>query len=277
MKPPEKKGVGRFRSADLSDPRFEHDHLRNLTFHSPALGGRGDVSLFVAPGAESLANVPLVILLHGAYGSHGDWFLRGGAHVTAKGLIQAGTIRPMIVACPSDGLSGDSTGYVPQRKANYETWICDDVIDVVRELFPCVGSRPTTFIAGLSMGGYGALRIGTKHCRKFTAIAAHSAATGPEPLERLTGDPTSYAIGLPEELEILHWAKHNRQHLPPIRFDCGRDDFLFENNCDLHEKFKAAGIAHEYVIHDGAHDWDYWEAHIRETFIFFEGVMATKK
>lgn len=277
MKPPEKKGVGRFRSADLSDPRFESDHLRHVTFHSPSLAGRGDLSLFIPPGAESLINVPLIVLLHGAFGSHSDWFLRGGAHLTAKGLIQAGAIRPMIIACPSDGLKGDATGYVPQKGANFETWICEDVIDVVRELFPCTGPQPVTFIAGLSMGGYGALRIGTKYAKKFAAISGHSSATGPEPLERLTGDPNSYAHVPPEELEILHWAKLNKAMLPPMRFDCGRDDFLFDNNNALHKQFERAGIAHDYAVFDGAHDWPYWETHIRDTLIFFESVLAKSK
>jgi enterochelin esterase-like enzyme len=277
MKPPEKKGVGRFRSADLSNPRFERDHVRNLTMHSPALAGRGDISLFVPPGAEALADVPIVLLLHGAYGSHGDWFQRGGAHLTALRLIQSGSMRPMIVACPSDGLKGDSTGYVAQRGADYEAWVSEDAIDAVRELFPCTGPRPHLLIAGLSMGGYGALRIGTKRAPKFEAIAAHSAATGPDPLARLTGDPDSYAHLPPEEFDILHWARRHKATLPPIRFDCGRDDFLFANNCALHERFQQAGIAHEFAIHDGAHDWDYWQTHIADTFMFFESVLVATK
>src|SRR5665213_1064576 len=108
--PPLEK-FGRFQPVELSDPSYERDHVRNLTFYSSALRGRADVSLFVPPGCETLSNVPIVLLLHGVYGSHWAWFLNGGAHSTAQQLIANGSIRRMLLVSPSDGLGGDGTGY----------------------------------------------------------------------------------------------------------------------------------------------------------------------
>src|SRR5690349_350110 len=125
---PPSQGIARFRTVELSDPAFEHDGLRALTLHSPALGGRGDVSLFVPAGCEARSNVPIVLLLHGVYGSHWAWFLRGGVHRTARRLIDQGRMRPMIIASPSDGLAGDGTGYIRQLDHDYERWISDDVV-----------------------------------------------------------------------------------------------------------------------------------------------------
>ena len=100
-----------FRTIEISEPRFELEGLRWVTVKSSALRHRADLTLFVPPEAASRANVPLVILLHGVYGSHWAWALKGGAHRAAARLIQAREIPPMVLAMPSDGLWGDGSGY----------------------------------------------------------------------------------------------------------------------------------------------------------------------
>src|SRR5262245_39037121 len=117
----------RFRSVEISDPRFERDGLRVVTVKSPALGRRADLTLWapsleVAPGP-----LALVLLLHGASGSAWSWPLQGGAHLTAGRLIEAGEIPPLALAMPSDGLWGDGSGYVPHADADYERWIVEEV------------------------------------------------------------------------------------------------------------------------------------------------------
>ena len=84
-------------------------------------------------GTEPL---PLVILLHGVYGSHWCWSLKGGAHRTADHLVRTGQIRPMVLAMPSDGLWGDGSGYLPHNARNFERWILDDVPKAVAEALP---------------------------------------------------------------------------------------------------------------------------------------------
>ena len=84
-----------FRTVRVSDPRFEHDGLRIATVKSPALKGRGDISLFVPSSCPE--NIPIVLLLHGVYGSHWSWALGGGAHQTAARLIESGEIQPVVL------------------------------------------------------------------------------------------------------------------------------------------------------------------------------------
>ena len=100
----------RFRTVELSDPALESGGLRMMTVKSPALRRRGDLTLWV-PGRVT-EGMPLVVLLHGVYGSHWAWALKGAAHVTAAALMEAGEIPPMVLAMPSDGLWGDGSGYV---------------------------------------------------------------------------------------------------------------------------------------------------------------------
>ncbi len=139
----------RFSPVELSEVSLEHDGLRHLTFYSPALGGRGDVSVFIPRGTIFPVEFPLVVLLHGVYGSHWAWFFKGAAHRTAQAMIDAGEIRPMMIATPSDGLSGDGSGYWPRPARDAERWIVEDVCACVREQFP---SRGPLYLSGLSMG-----------------------------------------------------------------------------------------------------------------------------
>ena len=113
-----------FRTIEISEPRFEAEGLRLVTVKSRALGHRADLT-YVPQQAATGTNIPLVILLHGVYGSHWAWSLKGGAHRTAARLIEAGDIPPLALAMPSDGLWGDGSGYFPHREANFERWIVE--------------------------------------------------------------------------------------------------------------------------------------------------------
>src|SRR5438045_628198 len=121
-----------FRTIEISDPRFEHDGLREITFKSPSLRGRADVTLWLPPNAEATADLPLVLLLHGVYGSHWAWTRSGGAHRMAGALIEQNEIPPMALAMPSDGLAFDGSGYVAHPDRDFERYIVEEVPACVR-------------------------------------------------------------------------------------------------------------------------------------------------
>lgn len=260
----------RFPHLELSDPRFEFDNLRFMTIRSPALGGRGDITIFVPPGVNNARDLPVCVLLHGVYGSHWAWAMNGGAHRTAQRLIQSGDIAPMVLAMPSDGLWADGSGYVPHAQANYEQWIIDDVRDAVAEGIPAVGKHSKWFIAGLSMGGYGALRLGAKYPNVFSGISGHSSITHFDQLPKFVDD--SLALYGPQDqhdVDVAHWMIEHKGQLPPLRFDCGKDDLLIEENRALHSQLTEHRIPHTYEEFDGGHTWDYWALHIEDTLRFF--------
>lgn len=267
----------RFIPIEFSSPEFERDGLRQLTFYSPALRGRGEVSLFVPQGIESSGVVSIVVLLHGVYGSHWSWFWQGGAHQTARRLMEQGRIGPMVIAAPFDGLAGDGTGYLPAHERNFEAWICEDVAQCVSALLCEPEQHAALFIAGLSMGGYGALRLGAKYPRLFRGIAAHSAIVETGDFRKFVRDVTSIESLDPAESSVIHWMRSHKHELPPIRFDCGEEDGLFESNCNLHEALSREDIAHEFIRHPGGHDWEYWRAHIGNTLLFFDAIVRDEK
>ena len=263
----------RFRPMEISNPEFERDGLRHLTFYSPALRGRGEVSLFVPQGIEACETVPIVFLLHGVYGSHWSWFWQGGAHETAGRLIAQGRIGPVVLAAPFDGLAGDGTGYLPAGEKNYEAWICEDVVQCVPKLICGPNQDAQLFLAGLSMGGYGTLRLGAKYPRLFQGIAAHSAIVDAGDFRKFVRDASSIESVDREEASVTHWMRAHKLDLPPIRFDCGEDDDLFESNCEFHRVLQRENIAHEFISHPGEHSWEYWRLHVEQTLLFFDGIV----
>src|SRR5687768_5078054 len=128
-----------FRTIEIADPRFLYEGLVPVTFKSPSMHARVDTTLFVPKGLDGEENVPLVILLHGVYGSHWAWALKGGAHRTAARLISEGAIPPMVLAMPSDGLWGDGSGYVSHvGGTDYERYIVEEVPACVAEVVPAI-------------------------------------------------------------------------------------------------------------------------------------------
>jgi putative tributyrin esterase len=255
---------------EVSDPRFEHENLRSVTAFSSALGGRGDITFFVPPGLAAEGITPLILLLHGSYGSHWAWTSKGGAHRTALRLIEQGVLPPVVIGMPSDGLAGETTGYIAHDDVDYESWIIDEVLACATKIVPTVTSKSQLFISGLSMGGFGAMHLGCKHAQRFTAISAHSAVTDISTGREIgLRTPKIHRTRIDPTLTVAYWAKRQRSKLPPLRFDCGTEDYMLPESRQLHAELEAAGIAHTYEEFPGGHTWEYWETHIEDTLRFF--------
>jgi S-formylglutathione hydrolase FrmB len=262
-----------FRTVELSEPSIAMDGLRFATVKSDALRQRADVTLYLTPGASGVADLPIVILLHGVYGSHWAWALKGGAHRTAAQLVAEGALPPVALLMPSDGLWGDGSGYLAHADRDFERWIVDDVPALAVEAIDGCTSRSPLLIAGLSMGGFGALRLAGKHPTRFAAAAAHSAMTDIAQFDALVEDGREGWSDAAADRSVGAALLNAHAALPPIRFDCGRDDPFVDANRALHAVLDAAGIAHRYVERDGAHDWPYWSATLEHTLRFFGRVL----
>ena len=260
-----------FASVELSDTRFERDGLRMITVRSEALGRRADICFWAPPISSSTTTLPLLILLHGTGASAWSWALNGAAHLTAARLIDSGEIAPVALAMPSDGLWGLGSGYVPHADADYERGIVEEVAAAAASADDRVTDASPMTIAGLSMGGFGALRLGAKYPDRFRGISAHSAVTTLGRLAESTGDRLEAlpCFGQPDGT-ALHWLEVNAGRLPPLRFDCGNDDPLLPGNRALHAALEARGIEHQYEEFAGGHDWPYWRLHLADSLRFLD-------
>jgi putative tributyrin esterase len=261
--------MAKFKTTEISNPEFESNNLRFITVKTPNLKGRGDICVFVPEGIE-LKNVPIVTLLHGVYGSAWIWAHKTGVHIIAMEMIKIGLLKPMVIAMPSDGLWGDGSAYLPHNQLNFEKWIVEDVISAVVENIDCVSEKSPLFISGLSMGGFGALRLGAKYPEKYTAISGHSSITNINQMPLFVEeDLNNYRQENPIDEDVFETILKNKLVLPPLRFDCGSNDLLIEHNRTLHQKLVNADIKHVYEEFDGAHEWSYWQDHIKDSLLFF--------
>jgi putative tributyrin esterase len=238
-----------------------------LTMYSPALRRRADVTLFVPPGSQDRA-LSLLILMHGVYGSHWNWWVLGKLPATVAEMLASGEIGAFAVAMPSDGLWGDGSGYVAHKEMDAESWIMDDVPACVHELLPNIQVE-RMFLGGLSMGGFGALRLGAKHASRVAGISAHSPVTSVANLSQHVHEPrNAYLRAGKRDTDPLYWMRRNRVPLPPIRIDCGTEDSLIESNRALHAALVKERVAHEYEEASGGHDWVYWQKQLPRTLRF---------
>jgi S-formylglutathione hydrolase FrmB len=208
------------------------------------------------------APVATYYLLHGLSDDQSMWMRR-----TRLEMYVAG--KPLIVVMP-DGGRGFYTDH--ENGPHWAEHIGVELPGMIERTFPAIARREGRFIGGLSMGGYGALRIGLGYADRFASANSHSGATlfgskPPDSAERelIVG---SNPIGSDHDLIELARKAKAAGKLPRLRIDCGEDDFLIEDNRSLHGTFVEMGIAHEYQEYPGQHNWDYWDLHVREAIAF---------
>ncbi len=266
--------MSKFFTTEISNPENEFDHLRFITVKSNALLRRADITVYIPPVSNSVHSLDVVILLHGVYGSHWAWAMNAGVHKSADRLIQQGKIRPMVLVMPSDGLYGDGSGYLPHQTENYEKWIVEDVIAAVREQITVISNNSNFFITGLSMGGYGALRLGAKYPNVFRSFSGLSSITEFSQMKIFLeeGEYDKLSSLVSKQENVFDCILASKGKIPDFYFDCGSEDILIEYNRKLHQSLLENGIKHTYNENPGAHQWNYWKTHIEDSLLFFNTV-----
>lgn len=209
---------------------------------------------------------PVVYQLHGLSDDAGAW-LRWTSierYATARSL--------MVVLLDGERFFYTDLG-VPGMA--YEQHILH-AVDFVDRTFPTRAVRAQRGLGGLSMGGYGAMKIGLKHPDRFASIAAHSGAY----------DVAGFRARNPQLAALLPTVKAGDDVYklaarpgakPAIRFDCGGSDFLIEDSRRLHALLTRKGIDHVYEEHPGDHNWAYWDLHVQAALDFHCAAFASRR
>ena len=210
---------------------------------------------------------PVFYLLHGLSDDYTMWHRRSRIEWYVRDL-------PLIVVMP-DGYRGFYTNN--ENGPAYATYMAEELTAMVERNFPARSERAARCIGGLSMGGYGALRLALGYPETYLSANSHSGALGfghkpvddadprAEEFRRILGDDPT---GSEHDLFALATRCHQRNTLPFLRVDCGVDDFLIDHNRAFRHHLEALDIPHEYEEFPGAHTWDYWDLHIREALEF---------
>ncbi len=204
-------------------------------------------------------------LLHGLSDDYTIWLRRTRIEMYAAEL-------PLMVVMP-DGFRGFYTNN--DEGPAYARYIGEELPCFVERNFPARAERDARFIGGLSMGGYGAMRIAMQYCDRYSFAASHSGAVGlgsialrefdggfpKEEYRRIFGRSPQGS-----EHDLIHLAKQARRKklLPKLMADCGTEDFLLSQNRKFHADLEKLGVPHSYREHPGEHNWDYWDLHVRE-------------
>jgi S-formylglutathione hydrolase FrmB len=214
-------------------------------------------------------------LLHGLSDDHTGWTRRTRIESYARDL-------PLIIVMP-DGFRGFYTDNA--EGPAYSRYIADELLAFVERNFPAKPTRTARCIGGLSMGGYGAFRTALAHPDRYASANSHSGALlyGARNAIRdsspLTPTEQRHIFGpapAGSDHDLLALAKRARQSgpLPELLLDCGTEDHLLGDSRAVHEGLTRLGIAHEYREFPGAHDWDYWDAHVRDALAFHAHVLG---
>ena len=207
-----------------------------------------------------------LFLLHGYTGKAGNWVPPGVAEKYNFAIV-------MPTAENSFYLDGEATG----RK--YQTLVGEELVDYVRKTFRLAQGPDDTCIAGLSMGGFGALHTGLAYPDRFGKIAALSSALIVHELKDIKpgggnnvanyeyyrecfGDLSTAAERDVNPEVLAHRLKTAGAKIPEIYMACGTEDFLIENNRAMHRFLENEGIPHEYHEGKGIHDMNFWSEYI---------------
>jgi S-formylglutathione hydrolase FrmB len=218
-------------------------------------------------------------LLHGLSDDYTIWHRRTSIERYVDGL-------PLVVVMP-DGFRGFYTDN--HEGPAYGRYFTDDVIGFVDRTFHVKRSRSGRCLAGLSMGGYGALRLALSRPELFASAVSHSGAVlaGSRPPAQRPDSPFRQEmrhifgprpVGSEHDLKHLGAIKAARSgKLPRLRIDCGTEDFLLEDNRQFHAFLTEKKIPHHYQEHPGAHDWKYWDTHIQSAVSFHAENLGLKR
>ena len=259
--------------------------LIQCQFFSQVLGLMTTMSVLLpdlgpADGESSRSEKPLptLYLLHGRSDDHSAWQRRTAIERYLEGMHLA-------VVMPEVGRSYYTDMHTGQR---YWTFISEEVPRVARHFFPLSDKREENFVAGLSMGGYGAFKLALTFPQRFAAAASLSGAldvvrltsteleAGQRELMHVFGEPQTLAGSGNDLFALAELAHAGGEELPRLYQWCGTEDFLYLDNRRFRRHLDLLDIAVDYDEGPGGHEWSCWDAQIQKVLAWLPGVGKEK-
>ncbi len=252
----------------LLEVKFYSEVLGMQTSMNVLLPQRTVGNIGVATG-EVADSYPVLYLLHGMSDDHTIWSRRTKIELNTDW-------RGMAIVMPTTYL-----GWYTDMKhgPKYRKFIGEELPKICRRLFPGISAkREDTYIAGNSMGGYGAMAIALTYPETFSAAGLLSGAVDPRFLYDMWGSHGYYRdiFGRPEEFDgsendLFHLAElrvNEGGKLPKLYMWCGSEDFLVEYNHKMHDHLTAIGYPHVYSECPGDHSWGHWDREIENILCY---------
>lgn len=216
------------------------------------------------------AKYAVVYLLHGLTGHYSNW-------IDKTNLVDYAAKHKFIIVSP-EGDNGWYSDSISTPNDRYESYIVKELIPEIDKKFPTLADREHRVIAGLSMGGYGALKFGLKYPEMFSLVGSFSGALGASSftaatagaligggIDKIFGPAAGETRKANDIFRIIREITSEKlKAMPYIYQSCGTEDFLIQNNRDFLALLNEKKIPHEFREHPGIHDWVFWDDQVRE-------------
>ena len=254
-----------------------------LSVPSRILGRSVPYCVILPPGYGEDANrrYPVLYFLHGL-GDNQQMFVRSGGFNLIEELWDRHEIGDFILVSPAGYASFFMNSY--DGRFRYEDFFIQEFIPFIENRYRVAARRESRGIGGISMGGYGALRLAFLHPQLFGSVSSHSAALMEKlPAISVGNSPESGRLrilgnvfGSPPDRSF--WDRNNPLTIArtaefagmKIYFDCGsEDDYGFEAGAEaLHKVLLSRRIPHEFHLYPGGHNWGYFAKHLPDSLRF---------
>ncbi|WP_348798719.1 alpha/beta hydrolase [Flavobacterium adhaerens] len=232
--------------------------------------------------AKEKTAFPVLYLLHGAYGHFSDWLKSTPNKNTVKDLADQYNI---IIVMPEGETFSFYLDSPVNKGSQFETYITSEVISKIDKTYRTIKEKKGRVIAGLSMGGHGALYLSAKHPDLFCAAGSMSGAVDMGTM--LDRNPNDQVIKLMQPVfgdqstnpdlyhqnAVIGMIDKIKTNKLALIIDCGVDDFLIEPNREFHRRLVYEKVAHDYIERPGAHTWEYWENALPYQVLFFSKIL----
>lgn len=236
--------------------------------------------------ADKTRHFSILYFLHGL-GDNEQFFIHSGAWNLTEDMREQGELKDFLIVTPE----GSTSFYINSKdgKVRYEDFLLEEFFPFIERRYRVAQGRRHRAIAGISMGGYGALHLAFRHPQLFVAVSAHSAALieklpaflGPAPnsprarvLGGVFGNPPNPAFW--ERNSPIVLARTADLTGLKIYFDCGdQDDYGFDVGAGaLDNVLNSRHVAHEFHIYPGRHDASYFGEHLPASLLFASKTLA---
>ncbi|MCX7714974.1 MAG: esterase family protein [Clostridia bacterium] len=201
-------------------------------------------------------DIPVLYLLHGLTEDHTVWMRKSSVERYVSDMNLAVIMPNVHRSFYTDTCSG----------LKYFTFVSEELPELMSNMFGLSKKKEDNFVAGLSMGGYGAFKIALSKPYRFFGAASLSGAVDitrvAADTERMAEVQSVFGDRLDEKNDLYYLAKTAKQ-LPHMYQCCGRDDFLYEDNTKYRDFIRKINPNYTYREGEGSHNWEFWDEYIR--------------
>ena len=314
--------------ADSAEPGI----VRTDSLYASALGAEKHYLVYLPPsyGTDSTRRYPVAYYLHGLYGAETDWVEHGHLDAAMDSLIANGMPEMIVImpdgddgwyttwntigdygACMADSTRTEPAGSYCVRWLHYDDYMAHDLVQHVDSTYRTIGDRAHRAIAGLSMGGYGAIALALQYPGTWSAAASHSGVlsptyVGPHPFKGAPIYATSFEqieaqwadrpggvrwssrqMAFGHDLPAWRWRDPAHRvrvlldeydsatsRVPALYMDVGSSDPLADDTRVFDAELTILGVPHQFAEWPGTHDWDYWSAHVGQSLAWIASHIA---